>query len=76
MGKFVLYLTIHGYDKANELRTCVTTEASSTFEASVLEETATHTLKYNHSHFEELYMGATLVHNNNEVMYRHDYQLI
>lgn len=75
MDKFILHMKVHGYDDLTEVVVCFTQEVSNVPVAMMTEEVTFNEAKSIHLACEELYATAILV-NNNEVVYKHDYQLI
>ena len=75
MDKFILHMKVHGYDDLCEVVVCFTQEVSNVPVAMMTEEVTFNEAKNVHLACEELYATAILM-NNNEVVYKHDYQLI
>lgn len=75
MDKFILLMKVHGYDDLSEVVVCFTQEVSNVPIAMVTEEVTFNAAKRVHFACEELYATAILM-NNNEVVYKHNYQLI
>lgn len=75
MDRFVLHMKVHGYNNFSEVAVCFVQEVSDVHAAMTIEEKTFNAAKNIHHTREELYATATLM-NNNEVVYKHDYQLI
>ncbi len=75
MDKFILHMKVHGYDDFSEVVVCFTQEVSDVHIAMMTEEETFNAAKSIHLACEELWATATLT-NNNEVVYKHSYQLI
>lgn len=75
MDKFILHVKAHGYDDLSEVVMCFTQEVSNVHIAAITEEVILNAAKNAHFACEELYAIIILM-NNNEVVYKHDYQLI
>lgn len=75
MDRFILHMKVHGYDDFSEVTVCFTQEVSNVHIAMMTEEVTFNEAKSVHFACEELCATAILM-NNNEVVYKHSYQLI
>lgn len=75
MHNYILHMKVHGYNDFSEVVVCFTQEVSDVRDAMITEEETFRATKSIHLACGELYAMATLM-NNDEVVYKHGYQLI